>query len=214
MLNRKFFTIAIYLLMSFGPTFGAEVPSSGKYVLYGKSMFDFAEGTNAYLSGGVPLNYTVDVTMDDKGNVTFDGLMGPHKQYLSITGKYNADTRSVKFITPAETVTSTDPYISLGIVEDNETMLCSFNPYGYGYLKTLEQLSFTFSNNGNTIYPSSGFGVGVSSVISKDLYKIDYIEAIYDAILVKKGKGVCFALDNRKVNIDNSYPNIAGSSTF
>lgn len=219
MIKRYLPTIAISLVICQGAIQGAETkkdqPESGTYLLFGKSMFDFTEGTNAYLSGGVPLSYPVEITFDGKGDVTMDGLLGTRTPYNPATGKFDTATRSICFNTPQEYVTSFDEYVSLESSPEFETLLCAIKVYGIGYIDPISPLNFTFSEDGRSIYPSSGFGAGAAYPITQGVYTMsEYMEAIYDAVLLKKEEGLRFNIDSRKADIQNTFPNLPVSSSF
>lgn len=220
MIERYLTTIALSLVLCQGVIHGAAnkqaVPESGKYLLYGKSMFDFTEGTNAYLSGGVPLSYTVDITLDGEGKATMSGLVGSRIPTNPVTGKYDQEKRTISFVTPLEELRDPEKYTSLASSEDGEyTLLCALNPYGIGYIAALEELTLSFSEDGRTLIPSSGFGAGEAYHVIENMYMIDaYQEMIYDAILLKKETGVSFNIDSRKTDIANTFPGLEVKTSF
>lgn len=222
MLDRYLSTITLFLLVSQVPTLGADIrnqqleqPASGEYILFGKSMFDYSSGANAYINGGVPISHTINVTFADNGNVAMDGLLGSRNSYVSINGKYDSEKRSIDFITPSKEITSLKPYVSLASSEDAETLLCALNPYGLGYVDLLEKLSFSYTDDFRSLYPSSGFGAGLAYLVNRDLYQIgSYDVAFYDAVLLKKEQGISFNYDCRNTNISNAFPDIPVETSF
>lgn len=191
------------------------VPPSGEYILFGKSMFDYSSGVNAYMNGGVPISHSLNITFDEEDNATFDGLLGTRNSYHPISGKYNAEKRRIDFTTPSLEISSLTPYVSLGSTDDAETLLCALNPYGLGYVEQDASLIFTYSDDFRSLYPSSGFGAGQAYLVNKGLYQIgSYDIVIYDAILLKKEQGISFNYDNWSVDIKNSFPDIPVETTF
>lgn len=222
MYGRYFSTIALSCLLCQVPTLGADYasrqsdgPASGEYLLFGKSMFDYSSGANAYMNGGVPVSHSVNITFDESGAVTIDGLLGVRNTYNPIVGNYNTTSGSFEFNTPLEELSSFSRYVSLDSSEDAETLLCALNPYGLGYVDLQPKLTFTFSEDFHTVYPSSGFGSGLAYLVSPGLYQIgSYDVAIYDALLLKKQEGLSFDYDFRKADISNSYPGMPVASSF
>lgn len=222
MFGRYLSTITLTLLLCQVPMLGAEInstqsgfPASGEYLLFGKSMFDYSSGMNAYMNGGVPISHSVNITFDDKGDVKLDGLLGSRNSYEPVTGKFDSATRSIEFTTPSKEIRSLKPYVTLANTTESETLLCALNPYGLGYVELKETLSFSFSNDYRSIYPSSGFGAGIAYLVNLDLYQIgSYDVAFYDAILLKKEQGIRFNYDCRKADIKNSYPGTAIKPSF
>lgn len=219
MINRYLSAALLTLALSQGTVMGTDVPAppiSGTYILYGNSMFDFSAGTNAYLSGGVPLEYSVKVTLDAESELaTMDGLLGTRTPYEPVTGKFDPQKRTISFPTPLEEINNPDDFIALDTPTDYHTLLCALKPYGIGYIDTLDGLLFVFSDDGRTLYPSSGFGAGATYQIADNLYAVsDFLEMIYDAVLVRKEAGVSFNIDHRKADIANSFPGIEVKSTF
>lgn len=221
MFGRYFSTVIFSVLLSQVPILGADLttrqgePATGEYLLYGKSMFDFSSGVNAYMSGGVPLAYGVNITFEPDGKVILDGLLGERNIYDPITGKYDAAARKMEFKTPKKELQNLSPYITLASSDESQTLLCALNPYGLGYVDLLETLSFSFSDDYRTLYPSSGFGAGQAYLVSQDLFQIgSYDVAIYDALLLKKEKGISFNIDSRYADVKNTYPGMTFTSTF
>lgn len=195
-------------------SYGAE-PVSGTYIAYGKSMFDFTAGTNAYMSGGVPVSYPVDISLGQDGKAIISGLLGTRYQYAPVSGTYDSATGKIHFVTPEEEISSVTPYQLLGESDGYENYLCASNPYGIGYLEVLNELDLEFSEDCRSIYPSSGIAAGIVFPISDRLYTVSgYQEALYDIILLKKEEGVSFNIDHRFADIPNTYPDIEVTSSF
>lgn len=207
-------TITLLSMIASSHSYGAE-PMSGTYIAYGKSMFDFTAGTNAYMSGGVPVSYPVDISLGQDGKAIISGLLGTRNQYESVTGTYDSAFGTIHFVTPGKETTSVKPYQFLGESDGYDNYLCAFNPYGIGYLEDLKELDLKFSEDCRSIYPSSGVAAGIIVPVTDRLFTVSgYQEAIYDLILLKKEEGISFNIDYRFADIPNTYPDTEVTSTF
>lgn len=176
-----------------------------RYKLYGSSIFDGEE--NAYVYGGTPLCFFVDVKLDETtGEASFYGLgstvTGCDKE---VKGRYDAASGVITITAPIATSSyyDFDKNTVLGSSGSYTYVLNAAEPYSIGYLRMVDGLIMDVSADKSRIAPRSGYGILKTD--TKTGYSFGYEDFLYNLNIFECVEGVGVGTDVSSLDFGTCY---------